>query len=82
MRFLIYVALTALTRLLISMVNLEHEDLRAAIETPHFGLLLVSGGILMLAVAVLVLRFASFRYPSERPNVRKNPDPGGSENVT
>ncbi len=81
-RFLIYVALTALTRLLISMVNLEHEDLRAAIETPHFGLLLVSGGILMLAVAVLVLRFASFRYPSERPNVRKNPDPGGSENVT
>lgn len=81
-RFLIYVALTALTRLLISMVNLEHADLRAAIVTPHFGLLLVTGGILMLAVAALVLRYASYRYPSDRPNIRKNPDPGSSEDMT
>ena len=80
-RFLIYVALTALTRLLISMVNLEHVDLKAAIETPHLGLLLVTGGILMLAVAVLVLRYASYRYPSERPSIRKNADPGRSEDM-
>ena len=69
-RFLIYVALTALTRLLISMVNLEHVDLMDAIQNPHLGLLVVTGGILMLSIAVLVLRFASYKYPSERPAVR------------
>lgn len=65
-RFLIYVALTALTRLLIGMVNLEHVDLINAIQTPHLGLLVVTGCILMLAFAVLVLRYASFKYPSAR----------------
>ena len=69
-RFLIYVALTALTRLLIGMVNEEHVDLMDAITTPHLGLLVVTGGILMLAVAVLVLRYASYRFPSDRPIVR------------
>lgn len=63
-RFLIYVALTALTRLLIGMVNFEHVDLMDAIKTPHWGLLLVTGGILMLSFAVLILRFASYKYPS------------------
>lgn len=69
-RFLIYVALTALTRLLIGMVNLEHVDLMDAIQTPHWGLLVVTGGILMLSAAVLVLRYASYKYPSARPIVR------------
>lgn len=69
-RFLIYVALTALTRLLISMVNVEHVDLVDAIQNPHLGLLVVTGGILMLAIAVLVLRYASYKFPSERPSVR------------
>ena len=69
-RFLIYVALTALTRLLISMVNVEHVDLIDAIQNPHLGLLVVTGGILMLAVAVFVLRYASYKFPSERPPVR------------
>ncbi len=69
-RFLIYVALTALTRLLIGMVNLEHVDLMDAIQTPHWGLLLVTGGILMLSIAVLVLRYASYNFPSARPIVR------------
>lgn len=54
-RFLIYVALTALTRLLIGMVNEEHVDLMDAITTPHLELLVATGGILMLSVAVLVL---------------------------
>ena len=48
-RFLIYVALTALTRLLIGMVNLEHVELMEAIQNPHLGLLVVTGGILMLS---------------------------------
>jgi phosphate starvation-inducible membrane PsiE len=64
-RFLIYVALTALTRLLIGMVNLEHVDLASALQTAHLGLLVVTTGILLLAVAVLLLRYASYKYPSE-----------------
>ncbi len=69
-RFLIYVALTALTRLLIGMVHLEHVELMDAVQTPHLGLLVVTGGILMLAIAVLVLRYASYKYPSMPPTVR------------
>ena len=69
-RFLIYVALTALTRLLIGMVNFEHIDLKTAINTPHMGLIVVTSGILLLSVAVLVLRFASYKYPSEHPSIR------------
>jgi phosphate starvation-inducible membrane PsiE len=65
-RFLIYIALTALTRLLIGMVNLEHVELMDAIQNPHSGLLVVTGGILMLAIAVLVLRYASHSFPSTR----------------
>ncbi|MBZ0217963.1 MAG: phosphate-starvation-inducible PsiE family protein [Fimbriimonadaceae bacterium] len=65
-RFLIYVALTALTRLLIGMANVEHIDIQAAISTPHWGLIIVTFGVLMLSVSVLILRFASYRYPSYR----------------
>ena len=65
-RFLIYVALTALTRLLISMVNVEHSGLMDAILRPHWGLFIVSGSILLLAASVLILRYASYNYPSER----------------
>ena len=55
-RFLIYIAMTALTRMLIGFINIEHQ--------PGQGILIVSGAILMLAFAVLVLRFGSNRYPS------------------
>jgi phosphate starvation-inducible membrane PsiE len=55
-RFLIYVAITALTRLLISDVSHHHE--------PDAGVLYVSGAILLLALAILVVRFASTRFPS------------------
>ena len=65
-RFLIYVALTALTRLLIGMVNLEHLELMDAIQTPHWGLLVVTGCIMMLAFSVLILRYASYKYPAVR----------------
>ena len=80
-RFLIYVALTALTRLLISMVNVEHVDLMDAIQNPHLGLLVVTGGILMLAVAVLVLRYASYRFPSERPAAQRSVGTTGPEDM-
>lgn len=57
-RFLLYVAITALTRLLIGDVS-HHKD-------PDEGLLYVCGGILLLAFSILVVRFASFKYPSTK----------------
>jgi len=59
-RFLIYVAMTALTRLLFGFVSVEHEsDLR---------ILIVSGAILLLAVSVLIVRVGSNRFPTSTPN--------------
>jgi phosphate starvation-inducible membrane PsiE len=57
-RFLIYVAITALTRHLVGFVN-THQKLEADI-------LIMAGAILVLAISVLVLRYASFKFPSER----------------
>jgi phosphate starvation-inducible membrane PsiE len=57
-RFLIYVALTALTRLLISDVQAHsHQEL---------SIVLLSGAILLLAAAALVIRYGSFKFPSGR----------------
>ncbi len=55
-RFLIYVAMTALTRMLISDVQALHR--------PDVGVVLVSGAILLLALATLVVRYASSKYPA------------------
>jgi len=55
-RFLIYVAITALTRLLIGDVQAHHRL--------DMGIVFVSGAILLLALAALVIRYASFRFPS------------------
>jgi protein PsiE len=55
-RFLIYVSITALTRLLIGDIQHNH--------TPDMGILLASGGILLLSFAALVIRYGSARYPS------------------
>jgi phosphate starvation-inducible membrane PsiE len=57
-RFLLYVAITALTRLLIG--DVSHH------KAPDVGLLYVCGGILLLAFAILVVRYASYRYPSTK----------------
>ena len=57
-RFLLYVAITALTRLLIG--DVSHH------KAPDAGLLYVCGGILLLAFAILVVRFASYKYPSTK----------------
>jgi len=57
-RFLIYVAITALTRLMIGDISHSH--------TPGWGELIVSGAILLLAGANLVVRYASSRFPAEQ----------------
>lgn len=57
-RFLLYVAITALTRLLIG--DVSHH------KAPEAGLLYVCGGILLLAFSILVVRFASYKYPSTK----------------
>jgi protein PsiE len=58
-RYLIYIAITALGRVMIEIVGAEH---RTGID-----LLIVAGAILVLSLSVLVLRFGSHRFPSERP---------------
>ncbi|MBU3848405.1 MAG: phosphate-starvation-inducible PsiE family protein [Candidatus Acinetobacter avistercoris] len=55
-RFLIYIAITALTRLLISDIQHTHK---ASID-----LVIITGSILILAFAILVVRFASWNFPS------------------
>lgn len=55
-RYLIYIAITALGRVLIELVGAEH---RTGMDT-----LVVSGAILLLSFAVLALRFGSNRFPS------------------
>ena len=54
-RYLIYIAITALGRVLIELCA-EHRT--------GMDILVVSGAILLLSFAVLVLRFASIRFPS------------------
>ena len=55
-RFLIYVAITALTRHMIVVVQIE--------TAPELSILILAAGTLVLALAVLVIRYASFHYPS------------------
>jgi phosphate starvation-inducible membrane PsiE len=55
-RFLLYVAITALTRLLIG--DVSHHN------PPDLGIIYLCGGILLLAFSILVVRYASARYPS------------------
>ena len=53
-RFLVYVAITALTRMLIGDIQANHE--------PDLGILYISGSILLLALANLVVRYGSFKF--------------------
>jgi phosphate starvation-inducible membrane PsiE len=64
-RFLIYVAMTALTRLLISDVQAHHSP-----NTADTGIVVISGAILLLALATLVIRFGSSRFPSRQSDGR------------
>ncbi|MEI6182286.1 MAG: phosphate-starvation-inducible PsiE family protein [Polynucleobacter sp.] len=56
-RFLIYVAITAVTRLIIDLVNTKHEA--------DMPILLMGLTILILAIANAVVRYASFKFPSK-----------------
>ena len=55
-RFLIYVGITGLTRLLVGDIAVHHKL--------DWGIVMVSGSILLLAFANLVVRYSSARYPS------------------
>lgn len=56
-RFLIYVAITAVTRLIIDLVNTKHEA--------DIAILLMGITILVLALANAVVRYASSKFPSK-----------------
>jgi protein PsiE len=56
-RYLIYIAITALGRVLIEIVGAEHRT--------GTDILVVTGAILLLSLAVLVLRFGAYRFPSD-----------------
>jgi phosphate starvation-inducible membrane PsiE len=56
-RYLIYIAITALGRVLIEIVGAEH---RTGID-----LLVVAGAILILSFGELVLRFGAYKFPSD-----------------
>ena len=62
-RFLIYVAITALTRLLISDIQAHHRL--------DWGVVMVAGAILLLALANLVVRYGSARFPSAPADDRR-----------
>lgn len=59
LRFLIYIGITALTRHLIGWVNHEPK--------PDMGVIILSGGILILSLSVLIIRYASHSFPSPSP---------------
>jgi phosphate starvation-inducible membrane PsiE len=56
-RFLIYIGITALVRMLLDDIQLNHE--------PEMNIVYISGSILLLALANLVTRYGSNRFPSE-----------------
>jgi len=56
-RFLIYVGITALTRLLVGDIAAHHNEV-------NWTILIVPAAILLLALANLVVRYGSARFPS------------------
>ena len=62
-RFLIYVGITGLTRLLVGDIAIHHQL--------DWGLVMVSGSILLLALANLVVRYGSARFPSAPADDRR-----------
>ena len=64
-RFLIYVGITALTRMLLEYLNKWHSS---PTDQIHYEILIICGGIVMLAIGILILRYASHNYPSKTEN--------------
>ena len=57
-RFLIYVAITALTRLMIEVISKTHDA--------NLTVVIITGAILLLALAEFVLRYGSVKFPIAR----------------
>ena len=57
-RFLLYVAITALTRMIVGEIQVNDE--------PNMAILYASIAILLLAISNFIIRFASNGYPSEQ----------------
>ena len=55
-RFLIYVGITALVRMLLDDIQLDHKS--------DMNIVYISGSILLLSLANLVIRYGSSRFPS------------------
>ena len=66
-RFLIYVGITALTRMLLEYLNEWHK---ANGENIHYEILIICGGIVFLATSILILRYSSYNYPSEKNSIK------------
>ena len=62
-RFLLYVAITALTRMIVGEIQVNDE--------PNIPILYASAAILLLAISNFIIRFASNRYPSEQERAIK-----------
>ena len=62
-RFLIYVGITGLVRLLVGDIAIHHKL--------DWGIVMVSGSILLLAFANLVVRYGSARFPSAPADDRR-----------
>jgi protein PsiE len=58
-RYILYIAITALGRVLIEFVGAERRT--------GTDILVIAGAILLLSFAVLVLRYGAFRFPSDVP---------------
>jgi phosphate starvation-inducible membrane PsiE len=56
-RFLVYIAITAITRYIIDLVS-AHNKL--------WEILAMSGSILILALSIIIIRMASHYYPSDK----------------
>lgn len=68
-RYLIYISITVLARFMIETISLEHKS--------GWYIPVLSGSILLLAIAALVLRFGSHRFPAYDPQRGAPPDGDG-----
>lgn len=69
-RFLVYVAITAVTRHMIGVLN--------HVKGLGLEMLVTAGTLLLLAFALLAIRYASFNYPSgeaRKPSFKTDVDP-------
>jgi len=77
-RFLIYVGITALTRLLIEVINKTHDA--------NLTVIIITAAILLLAFSQLILRYSSLKFPiaegpeeiADRPSSRGKKKSGAS----